>query len=146
MPPIALFLHLAAAIVWLGGMVCMVWAVRPAAQAHLQPAARLPLMVAALRRFFLLVWLCIAVLWATGGHALAAHASAPAAWRAMAGIGLVMSLIFAWIWFVPFRQIRDAMNHQDGPRAGAGLARMHPFILTNLVLGWLAVAAIRLWP
>ena len=60
------WLHLAAGIVWLGGMTLLLWAVRPAAIALLPPEQRLPLLHRVLSRFFVLVWLAIAVLLATG--------------------------------------------------------------------------------
>lgn len=50
-----LFLHVLGTVVWVGGMVVMHFAVRPAAVALLAPPQRLPLMAAALQRFFALV-------------------------------------------------------------------------------------------
>jgi len=47
-----LFLHFAAVVVWIGGMVFAHFCLRPAALATLQPPQRLPLMAAALGRFF----------------------------------------------------------------------------------------------
>ena len=44
-------LHLAAGIVWLGGMTLLLWAVRPAAIALLPPEQRLPLLQRVLARF-----------------------------------------------------------------------------------------------
>jgi uncharacterized membrane protein len=49
-----LLLHLLAAIVWLGGMAFVHFALRPAAETILEPPQRVPLMVAALRRFFIM--------------------------------------------------------------------------------------------
>ena len=49
------WLHLAAGIVWLGGMTLLLWAVRPASIALLPPEQRLPLLQRVLSRFFVLV-------------------------------------------------------------------------------------------
>src|SRR6186997_544532 len=85
------FLHLAAAIFWMGGMAFMVLALRPAANAQLQPPQRLPLMLAVMRRFFAVVTASIVVLLATGAPLLmqAAGGQAPRGWHVMAGLGVL---------------------------------------------------------
>src|SRR5688572_29382748 len=87
-----LFLHLAGAILWMGGMAFMVMALRPALDAQLQPPVRLPLVVATLRRFFVVVIASIALLLLTGVWLLLQlpGAQAPRGWHAMAGVGIVM--------------------------------------------------------
>ena len=50
-----IFLHLAAAITWLGDVSFMLFALRPAAL-QLAPPQRLPLIADVLRRFLKLVW------------------------------------------------------------------------------------------
>ena len=60
------FLHIAAAIVWLGGICFMLFSLRPAAAEQLAPPQRLPLIADVLRRFFMLVWLAVAILLVTG--------------------------------------------------------------------------------
>ena len=61
-----LFLHLVAVAVWIGGMVFAHFCLRPAALATLAPPQRLPLMSAALGRFFALVGAALLLLWASG--------------------------------------------------------------------------------
>ena len=61
------FFHLAAGLIWLGGMTLLLWAVRPTVIAQLEPHQRIPLLSAVLSRFFKLVGLCIAILLVTGG-------------------------------------------------------------------------------
>jgi uncharacterized membrane protein len=147
MPAWMLLLHLVAACIWLGGMTLMLWAVRPAALAVLAPPQRVRYLADVLRRFFQLVWVCIAVLLATGLPTVArAEKTAPGGWLAMALIGILMSVIFAFMFGRPFRALQQAVAREDWPAGGAALARMHPLVLTNTVLGWIAVAAVRLWP
>ena len=55
MHQLLILLHLAAAIFWIGGMAFMVMALRPAMTELLAPPQRLPLMVAVLSRFFVVV-------------------------------------------------------------------------------------------
>ena len=66
MPALMKFLHVLAAIAWLGGISFMLLALRPVAAALLPPSERLPLMVQVMQRFFALVWASIAVLVLTG--------------------------------------------------------------------------------
>jgi uncharacterized membrane protein len=139
-------LHLAGAIVWLGGMTFMLWALRPAAISLLAPPLRIPLLAGTLARFFKLVWVCIAVLLLTGALALGnvGMKAAPLGWHLMLGLGLLMFAIFGHLFFGPFRALQRATVQADWPLAGRQLARMHPWVWANCVLGWVAVAAVIL--
>jgi len=141
------FFHLGAGILWLGGMALVIFALRPVAIARLTPPDRLPLLSAVLARFFVVVWLSIAVLLASGLWMLsgADMKLAPKGWHAMSGIGLLMCLIFAHIWFAPFRRLKAAVLAADWPVAARALGQIHPLVLTNFALGWLAVAAVVIW-
>ena len=147
MPAWMLLLHLAAAIIWLGGMTLVLWAVRPTALRVLPPPSRVPYLAEMLRRFFQLVWICIAVLLATGMHAIARvdRSAVPGGWLAMSAIGVLMSVIFVFIYLRPFRALQRAVASEDWPAGAAALARLHPLVLTNAALGWLAIVAVRLW-
>jgi uncharacterized membrane protein len=70
---------------------------------------------------------------------------APKGWHAMSGLGLLMCLIFAHIWFAPFRKLKAAVLAADWPAAGKALGQIHPLVVTNFVLGWLAVLAVVVW-
>jgi uncharacterized membrane protein len=142
-----LFLHLAAAIFWMGGMAFMVMAVRPSLHEHLQPPARLPLVVAVLRRFFVVVIVSIAVLLATGVWLLlqVPGAQAPAGWHAMAGLGVLMMLVFGHIFFAPWRGLQRAVAAQEWPEGGRRMNQIALLVKVNLGLGWLAIAAVMLW-
>jgi uncharacterized membrane protein len=138
------FLHLAAGVVWLGGMAFMVLALRPSLPAVESPAQRLSLLAAVLRRFFLLVWAAIALLLGSGFYMLS-HAgaqAAPVGWHAMAGIGTLMSLIFGYLYFALYRPMTRAVAAGDWPQAGRRATLIARLVLVNFVLGWLAVAAI----
>ena len=141
------FLHLAAAIVWLGGMALVILALRPVVIVQMAPPERLALMAAVLSRFFAMVWISIALILASGFWMLsmADMTLAPKGWHAMSGLGLLMCLIFAHIWFAPFRRLKAAVANTDWPAAGKALGQIHPFVLTNFALGWLAVLAVIVW-
>lgn len=138
-------LHLAAAILWLGGMGFMIFALRPAA-ALLPPAVRLPFLAMALGRFFAVVWVSIAVLLLTGLPALARAGSggAPIGWHVMAGIGSLMCLIFAHLYFVPFRRLRQAVAQANWAEGGRHMKQIATLALLNFFLGWMSIAAVVL--
>jgi uncharacterized membrane protein len=141
------FFHLSAGIVWLGGMALVILALRPVAIQRLQPPERLRLMSGVLSRFFAMVWLSIALILTSGFWMLAMTDMqlAPRGWHTMSGLGVLMCFIFAHIWFAPFRRLKAAVASEDWPTAGHALGQIHPLVLTNFALGWLAVLAVVVW-
>jgi uncharacterized membrane protein len=141
------FFHLGAGVVWLGGMALVILALRPVAIQQLAPPERLALMSGVLTRFFRMVWLSIALLLISGFWMLSMTDMklAPKGWHAMSGLGVLMCLIFAHIWFAPFRRLKAAVSSKDWPAAGQALGQIHPMVLTNFALGWLAVLAVVVW-
>lgn len=141
------FLHIAAAIIWMGGMAFTLLALRPVAIAQLAPPVRLPLLAAVLTRFFLMVWISIALLAATGLPMLMqlGMKAAPPGWHAMAGIGLLMFLVFGHLYFGPFRRLRQAVAQADWPEGGKRMGQIAWLVRLNFTLGWVAIAAVALW-
>jgi uncharacterized membrane protein len=147
MHSISLFLHLAAAIFWMGGMAFMVMALRPALHEQLGASQRLPLMLAVLKRFFLVVAVSIVVLLVTGLYMLldTGMDKAPKGWHAMAGLGIVMMLVFGHIYFSPYRRLQQAVGVADWKEGGRRAGQITLLAKINLGLGWLAIAAVMLW-
>lgn len=141
------FFHLGAGLVWLGGMALLLLALRPVVIAHMAPPERLALMAAVLSRFFVMVWISIALILASGFWMLsvADMKLAPKGWHAMSGLGVLMCLIFAHIWFAPFCRLKAAVLAADWPVAGKALGQIHPLVVANFLLGWLAVLAVVTW-
>ncbi len=141
------WLHLAAGIVWLGGMTLLLAALRPVAIAQLAPPERLRLMSAVMGRFFAMVWASIGSLLASGFWMFASAdlSLAPRGWHAMSGLGTLMCLVFAHLWFAPFKRLRRAVAASDWPAASKALGQIHPLVLTNFALGWAAVTAVMVW-
>jgi uncharacterized membrane protein len=143
-------LHLAAAIVWLGGMTFMLFALRPALIAQLQGMPRLELLAQVLQRFFAIVLGAVAVLLLTGLHLYGAGAKAvgmpsiPLGWHLMAGLGLTMILLFGHIYFAGFRGLKRAVQAADASLAASKAAQIHTLVVVNFVLGWAAVIAVRM--
>ena len=59
----------------------------------------------------------------------------------MFDIGVLMSLIFAFIRLVPFVRLRRALAQNDVPAAASNLDLIRKLVATNLALGVLTVAA-----
>ncbi len=138
-----LFIHLAAAIVWIGGMVFAHFVLRPAATQLLDPPHRLPLMAAALGRFFRLVAVAVLAILASGALLLApvGMARAPVGWHVMLAIGCLMAAVFAWIVAVPYPALRRAVAAGQWPVAAGALQRIRLLVAINMALGTVAVAA-----
>lgn len=146
--------HLVAAILWMGGMAFMLLALRPALLAQLEPQPRARLMAEVWRRFFAMVAVSVLALFATGGSLYAAAFRAareasgvgmvPLGWNLMAGIGMLMMLIFGHIYFAGFGKFKRAVAAGEWPLAAKAAAQIHALVVTNFVLGWLAIAAVRL--
>lgn len=138
------FLHLAAAVVWLGGISFMLFALRPAAHALLVPPQRLPLIAAVLGKFFRLVWISIGLLLATGLAMLLAVGmkNAPAGWHLMLGIGLLMFALFGHLYFGPYRRLRLAVAAADWPEGGRRVGQIAMLSGINLALGTVAIAGV----
>ena len=139
------FFHLAAAILWMGGIGFMLFALRPAAAATLPPPQRLPLIAATLQRFFSIVRVTIAVLLLSGLAMLLAVGmkGAPLGWHLMFGIGLLMFALFGHLYFGPYKRLVRAVAASDWPTGGAQMLTIPKLAMANFVLGWIAIAAVR---
>ena len=137
------FLHIAAAIAWLGGVSFMLFALRPAAGA-LAPPQRLPLIAGVLQRFFMLVWASIVVLLVTGLAMLlrVGMKNAPIGWHLMFGIGILMFALFGHLYFGPFRRLKLAVAAADWPEGGRRVGQIATLASVNLILGTVAIAAV----
>lgn len=135
---IAITLHLLATIVWIGGMVFAHFMLRPAAGA-LEAPARLALWAGVFRRFFRWVWVAIAVLFATGYWMVLVpfqgFANVKPHVHAMLAIAVIMAAIFTWLFFVPYRRLRQALAAGETQVAAAALGRIRLAVSANLGLG-----------
>lgn len=141
--PLAIALHVIAAVIWVGGMF-LAWVVlRPVAAGLLDPPQRLSLWARVFQRFFPWVWTAVAVLLATGLWMLFAvfGGMAAARWHIhlMLAIGLVMMAIFAYIWFVPYPRLLATVQTEAWPEGGNHLGRIRRLIGINLILGLVTV-------
>jgi uncharacterized membrane protein len=141
--PVLIALHLLAAVIWVGGMFFAYMALRPAAASLLEPPLRLPLWSQTFKRFFLWVWIAVALLPITGyvmvfgffggmsGLGLHIHV--------MQGLGWIMIALYLHVYFAPYRRMNQAIAAQDWKEAGRRLGQIRKIVATNLTLGILVV-------
>ena len=133
-----------AATVWVGGIFFAYMALRPAANATLAPAQRLQLWQSAYRHFFPLVWVMIGLLLLTGYTDIFMRfngfENAALYLKLMHGIGLLMVVLFGYLYFVLYRRFGLAVSKGDTPAAAAVMSRIRPVMLINLSLGLLITA------
>lgn len=147
-------MHLLAVIVWVGGMYFTLMCLRPAVHEVLEPPARVRLMHAALRRFFLAVNVSVLVVLASGvamvglvwrDRAAAALAfNMPLDWYAMIVLFFVMLAVFLHVRLSLFRRVARAMAAQAWPDAAAALGAIRWEVAINLVIGIFIVVLVRL--
>lgn len=136
---ILLALHLLAVAVWVGGMFFAYNALRPAAAEVLEPPLRLTLWVATFKRFFPWVWLSILLLFVSGIGMMMGIPKVPAYILIMAFLATVMVLIFAHVYYSPYRQLKHAVKNEDWPLGGKNLGTIRTLIGINMVIGLVTI-------
>lgn len=141
---IVISLHALAAVIWVGGLFFAYVALRPAA-AGLAPSVRLGLWVAVFHRFFPWIWAAVVVLVVTGLLQIAAtfgtFSYAPPYVLIMTVLGGLMVLLFAYVYFLPWRQLKQAVGEQRWDDGIASLGRIRRVVLINLLFGLATVVS-----
>jgi uncharacterized membrane protein len=98
------------------------------------------------------VWASIIVLLLSGygmmALAFGGFAGAPLHVNVMQGIGIVMMLLFAHLYFAPWRRFGIAVTGEDFPAAAEQLNQIRRIVAVNLVLGLITIvvgASGRYW-
>ena len=107
-------IHLLGVIAWVGGMFFAVACLRPAA-AELAPPQRVALMRKALGRFLDIAGVAVLLVLASGAWMMATATrtsvkagigfTMPIDWLVMATLGVVMTAVYAYIRFVPWKRL-----------------------------------------
>jgi uncharacterized membrane protein len=134
--------HIVAAVIWVGGMFFALVVLRPST-GPLEPPVRLALWQRVFARFFPWVWAAVVVLlisgfamvlWGFGGFAkigMYVHL--------MMGTGILMMLIYAHLYFVPWQRFRRAVTASEWPVAARNIDQIRLLVTVNLVLGLITV-------
>jgi uncharacterized membrane protein len=136
-----LFLHLAAAVVWVGGMFFAYVCLRPAAVEVLEPPARLTLWRRVFDRFFVYVWVAVLLLPLTGTALLwKMNWAMPVYVMVMATLGIVMIAVYVDVALLRFAALKRAVDAKDWPAGGAALGQIRQRVGFNLALGGIVIA------
>jgi len=140
-----LALHVLAAVFWVGGMAFAWGVLRPASAETLDGPARLRLWRAVLGRFLAGVWVAVVLVLASGyGIAFGIHggfAHAGLHIHAMHGLAWVMTVIFVWLYFLPWQRLRAHVDAERYAAAADALGRIRHLVAVNLILGIITVTA-----
>ncbi len=135
----AKFLHILGFTIWVGGMFFAYMALRPMAATRLEPPQRLSLWEGVFGKFFPWVWLCVATILASGLYMMVQLGKPPMYVSAMFGLGIVMMLLFAHVFFAPFKRLKRAVAAQDWQAGGAALGQIRMLVGINLSLGLVTI-------
>jgi uncharacterized membrane protein len=134
-----LAIHLLSATVWVGGMFYALVILRPSLNL-LDAMPRLQVHLQTLKRLFAIVWIAMPAMLVTGWLMIFAgwggFAGHPWYINTMQTLGLLMALIFLYVYFDPYQRLRRAIR--PGPEL---LARIRTLMTMNLVLGCLTIIA-----
>jgi len=141
---LTLFLHVLSVVVWVGGMFFAYMALRPVAASVLEPPQRLTLWAGVFGKFFPWVWASVALILLSGLHMLMklGGAAAPHYTLTMLALGVAMMLIFAHVFFAPYKKLKRAVGEQDWKAGGAALGQIRKLIGINLSLGLLTIGVV----
>ncbi len=142
MTVVLLALHILSAVFWVGGMAFAYLVLRPSA-GPLEPAQRLPLWRRVFGRFLPGVWASIVALLVSGYGMmflyLGGFRGAGLHVHIMQGTGLLMMLLFAHLFFAPWRRFQAAVDAGALPEAARNLDQIRVIVATNLTLGLVTV-------
>ncbi len=143
MIPLATSLHLLSAVIWVGGMFFAYLILRPVAALQFEPPERLTLWANIFSKFFPWVWAAIFLLVGTGlwliQHKFGGMKFVTIHIHIMLSLGMIMALIFVYLFFKPNRQLQRAVSQQNWPEAGQALAQIRTLIGANLHLGLITI-------
>lgn len=117
---------------------------RPVVAELLEPPQRLKLWVGVFGNFFPLVWLSIVLLLSTGYlmtySIWQGFANAPLYIHLMAGLGILMTLIYMHAFFSPYKKLKEAVITEQWPDGGEAIAQIRTLVGINSILGLLVIA------
>ena len=137
-----LLLHVLSVVVWVGGMFFAYMALRPVAASVLEPPQRLTLWAGVFGKFFPWVWASVATILLTGLALLMKMGGMPHYALAMLVLGVAMMLIFAHVFFSPYKKLKRAVGEQNWQAGAAALAQIRISIGINLSLGLVTITVV----
>jgi uncharacterized membrane protein len=139
---LGLAFHILAAVIWVGGMFFAHMVLRPSAGA-LDVQTRMALWERVLGRFFAWVWVSIAALLVSGFAMVmigpGGFASLAPYINVMMTVGIIMMMLFAHVYFAPWKRFRRAVAAADWAVAERNIKQIRLLVTVNLLLGLITV-------
>lgn len=135
-------IHMLSIVVWVGGMFFAYVVLRPSAAEILQPPERLRLWDKVFSQFFNWVWLSVFLVLVSGFYMIylfGGFAQLPLYINLMLLLGIVMTLIYFYVFFKCYVQFSRLVLKQEWPNAGAMLVTIRKLVGTNLSIGLLTI-------
>ena len=132
-----LFLHILAAVIWVGGMFFAYVILRPVLGNEEGPL-RLKIWVKVLSKFFPWVSASIGVLFLTGFamiYLFGGFSSIGLYIYIMLALAILMTAIFKFILVAPFQHLKRGVEEQKWETAAYALGTIRKLVLTNLTIG-----------
>lgn len=139
------FIHLLAVLVWVGGMFFAYMVLRPAAVDALEPPMRLKLWSAVFHRFFNWVWGAVSVLLVSGFYMIYLYGGithVPPHIHIMLVLGIVMMLIYGYVFFACYVPFSLHVSKQRWQEAGNLLIKIRKLVAVNLTIGVLIIGVV----
>jgi uncharacterized membrane protein len=137
-----LAVHLLGAVLWVGGMAFALGVLRPSLGV-LEPPQRLALHGQVFARFFRIIWHAVPLILLTGyGMVFGVYGgfgSVNPAVHTMHLLGWIMTAVFVYVFFWPWKAMRSAMESGDRAAAAAHADHIRKLITLNLALGLIVV-------
>ncbi|MGV6851140.1 MAG: CopD family protein [bacterium] len=136
---LAIVLHVLSVMIWVGGMFFAYFSLRPSIVEVLDPAQRLILWNVVFKRFFRWVWLAVILVLSTGlwmvFSVYSGFAHLPVYIHSMFGLGILMMLIYAYVFFIPYAKLKNAVSSESWQLGGQALAKIRIAVAINTFLG-----------
>lgn len=151
---IALFFHVNAVVLWIGGVVFLDFFLVPSLRRGMPDiATRSQFLYRMLRNFFILVWILAGILLITGYVMVDLRGDVQALMRGQWGdalsaaqwymvlLGHVMVAIALYVFFLPFLGMRRALGQENWDRACVEAGRIRLFSMANIVIAVPAIGS-----
>jgi len=136
-------MHVLTAVIWVGGLFFAYFVLRPVAAGMLETHDRLNLWRKVLKRFFLVVWISVIILFSTGYWMTLSLfgdvVHVPHYISVMQVLGILMVLIFFYVYFSTYQRLQKHLMIDNYGPASKILGEMRRFFGINLFLGVIVI-------
>jgi len=136
-------LHIIGMVIWVGGMFFAYMVLRPVVIQSLEFTEQLKFWQLTFSRFFPWVWFSITIILGSGLHMVSemgGFGNLPFHVYLMFAIGVMMTLIFMYVFFTAYRKLTRYVASEEWELAGIALVQIRVLLGLNLILGLVTIA------